>query len=107
MTINLRSGYYHIKLSKEAVEKPAFITNRGYLVFHALPFGINIGPSAFSYVLGNVLVQCSESTLNYLDDIMFFSETWESHIMHLEEAFKWLKDADLKIKCSKMLIPQE
>ena len=29
LTINLRSRYYHIKLSKEVVEKMAFITNKG------------------------------------------------------------------------------
>ena len=69
--------------------------------FHSLPFGINIGPSAFSYILGKVLVKCSEYTLNYPDYIMVFSETWEGHLMHLAEVFKWLKEADLKIKHSK------
>ena len=46
-------------------------------------------------------MQCSEFTLNYLDDIMVFSETWESHLKHLEEVFKWLQDVDFKIKHSK------
>ena len=100
-TINLRLGYYHIKLSKETAEKIAFITNKGKWIFHSLPFGINIGPSAFSYVLGKVLAQCTEYALNYLNDILVFFETWESHLKHLEEVFKWLQDADLKIKCSK------
>ena len=45
-------------------------------------------------------MQCSEYTSNYLDDIMVFSETWESYLMHLEEVIKWLKDADSKIKHS-------
>ena len=89
-TIDLRLGYDHIKLSKEAVEKTAFITNKGKWILHSLPFGINISPSAFSYVLGKVLVQCSEYILNYLNDIMVFSEMWESHLKHLEEVFKWL-----------------
>ena len=100
-TINLRSGYYHIKLSKEAAEKTAFITYEGKWIFHSLPFGINISPSAFSYVLGKVLAQCSEYALNYLNDIIIFSEMWESHLKHLKEVFRWLQDADLKIKCSK------
>ena len=95
LTINLTSGYYHIKLSKEAVGKMTFITDKGKWIFHSLPFGINIGPSAFSYVLEKILVQCSEYTLNYLDNMMVFSEMWESHLMHLEEVFKWLRDADL------------
>ena len=101
MTINLRSDYYHIKPSKEVAEKTTFITDKDKWIFHSLPFGINIGPSAFSYILGKVLVQCSEYALNHLDDIMVFLEMWESHLMHLKEVFKWLKDADLKIKCSK------
>ena len=101
MIINLRSGYYHIKLSKEVAEKMAFVTNKGKQIFHSLPLGINIGPSAFSCILGKVLVQCSKYTLTYLDDIMVFSEMWGSHLMHLKEVFKQLKDVDLKIKHSK------
>ena len=109
----MRSGYYHIKLSKAAAEKTTFVTNKGKWIFHLLPFCINISLSAFSYVLGQVLVQCLEYVLgqvlvqcleyalNYLSDIMDFSETWESHLRHLEEVFKWLQDVDLKIKCSK------
>ena len=96
LTINLRSGYYHIKLSKGAAKKMAFITDKGKWIFQSLPFGINMGPFAFSYVLGKILVQCSEYTLNYLDDKMVFLEMWESHLMHLEEVFKWLKDTDFK-----------
>ena len=38
---------------------------------------------------------------NYLNDIMVFSEVWESHLRHLKEVFKWLQDVDLQIKCSK------
>ena len=51
-TLDLRSGYYHIKLTKEALAKMAFVTDKGKWQFHSLPFGINLGPSVFSYVLG-------------------------------------------------------
>ena len=100
-TVGLRSGNFHIKLRKEAAEKMAFVADKGKWIFHSLPFGINIGLPAFSYVLGKVLVQCSEYTINYPDDIMVFSKTWESHLRHLEDIFKWLKDTDFKIKCNK------
>ena len=36
-TIDLRSGYYHICLTKEAVEKTAFVTDKGKWIFHLLP----------------------------------------------------------------------
>ena len=62
-TIDLRSGYYHIKLTEEVAEKTAFVTDKGKWIFNLLSFRINIGPSAFSYVLGKVLAQCTEFTL--------------------------------------------
>ena len=100
-TIGLRYGYYHILLTKEVAEKTAFLTEKDKWILHSLPFGINIGPSAFSYVLDKVLALCTEFACNYLDDIMIFSKTWQDHLNHLEEVFKCLQDADLKIKCSK------
>ena len=96
--LDQQSGYYHIKLTPEAAEKTAFIIDKGKWKYHLLPFGINLGPSTFSYVLGKVLASCHKFALNYLDDIIIFSRTWEEH---LEEVFKQLKHADLKIKCSK------
>ena len=95
-TIELRSGNYHIKLSKEAAEKTSFVTDKVKWIFHSLPFGINIGLFPFSYVLEKVLVQWSEYALNYLEDIMVFSEIWVSHLKHLKEVFKQPQDADLK-----------
>ena len=79
-TIDLRSGYYHMRSSKEAGEKTAFVINKGNWIFHLLPFGINIGPSAFSYVLGKVLSSCQEFSLNYLDDIIVFSRMRQDHL---------------------------
>ena len=68
---------------------------------HSLPFGINIGSSAFSYLLSKVLTQFTEFALNYLNDIMTLSKMWQDHLNLLEEVFKLLQDMDLKIKCSK------
>ena len=100
-TLDLQSRYYHIKLTPEAAEKMVFISNKGKWKFCLLPFGINLGPSAFSYVSGNVLASCHKFALNYLDNIIIFSKASEEHLEHLEEVFKQLKHPDLKIKCSK------
>ena len=61
--------------------------DKGKWKFHSLPFGINLGPSAFSYVLGKVLAPCHKFALNYLDDVIIFSMMWEEHLEHLEEVF--------------------
>ena len=83
-TLNLRSGYYHIKLTKEALAKMALLTDKGKWQFHSLPFGINLGPSAFRYVLGTTLKHCQAFVLNYLDGIIIFSKTWKEHLEHLK-----------------------
>ena len=82
------SGYYHIILMKEAAEKQAFMTDKVELIFHSLFFGTNIGPSAFSYILGKVLVPYTEFALNNLDDIMIFLTTWQEHLQLLNEVLK-------------------
>ena len=79
----------------------AFVTAKGKWQFHSLLFGINLGPSVFSYVLGKTLKHCQAFALNYLDDIIIFLETWKEHLEHLEEVFKALQEVDLKIKQSK------
>ena len=65
-TLDLQSRYYHIKLTPESAEKTAFITEKGKLKFRSLPFGINVGPSTFSYVLGKVLASCYNFALNLI-----------------------------------------
>ena len=62
-------------LSKEAAEKTAFVIDKGKWVFHALPFGINTGPSTFKYILGKILSSCKKFTFNYLDDITAFFQS--------------------------------
>ena len=74
-TLDQQSGYYHMKLTPEAGKKTAFIIDKGKWKFHLLPFGNDLGPSAFSYVLGKVLASCHKFALNYLDDIIIFSRT--------------------------------
>ena len=102
-TLNLRSGYYYIKLTKEASAKMTFVTDKGKWQFHSLLFGINLGLSVFSYVLGTMLRHCQVFALTYLDDItmIIFLKSWKDHLADLKQVFKALQGADLKIKKSK------
>ena len=89
-TLDLRSGHYHIKLTKEALAKMAFVTDKGKWQFHSLPFGINLGPLAFSYVLGTNLKHCQSFALNYLANIIIFLKNWKEYVEHLKEVIKAL-----------------
>ena len=96
-TIDLRSGYYHIALGKDSRAKTAFVTPFGKYEFLQVPFGLAQAPTYFQHLMNQVLDNCSFA-MTYLDDIIIFSETEEQHLAHIEEIFKWLEAADLKMK---------
>ena len=99
-TIDLRSGYYHIALGKDLRAKIAFVIPIGKYEFLQVPFGLAQAPAFFQHLMNKVLDNCSFAMM-YLDDIIIFSNTEEEHLAHIEEIFRRLEAADLKMKRSK------
>ena len=99
-TIDLRSGYFHIALGKDLRVKTAFVTPFGKYEFLQVPFGLAQAPAFFQHLMNKVLDNCPFAMM-YLDDIIIFSNTEEEHLAHIEEIFKRLEAADLKMKRSK------
>ena len=87
-TIDLRSGYYHVGLTKESHPKSAFIVPMGKWQFKRTPFGLSQAPAYFQLLIDKVLAGCSEFAMGYLDDIIIFSRSEEEHIQHLEKIFQ-------------------
>ena len=99
-TIELRSGYYHIALGKDSRAKTAFVTPFGKYEFLQAPFGLAQAPAFFQHLMNKVLDNCPFA-MTYLDDIIIFSDMQEENLVHIEEIFKRLEAADLKMKRSK------
>ena len=99
-TIDLRSGCYHIALGKDLRAKTAFVTPFGKYEFLQVPFGLAQAPAFFQHLMNKVLDNCSFAMM-YLDDIIIFSNSEEEHLSHIEEIFRRLEAADLKMKRSK------
>ena len=98
-TIDLRSGSHHIALDKDSRAKTAFVTPFGKYKFLMVPFGLAQAPAYFQLLMNKVLEGLSYA-MTYLDDIIF-SKNEEDHLRHLEEVFCQLRQAGLKMKCSK------
>ena len=96
-TIDLRSGYYHIALGKDSRAKMAFVTPFGKYEFLQVPFGLAQAPAFFQHLMNKVLDNCSFAMM-YLDDIIIFSNMEDEHLAHIEEIFRRLEAADLKMK---------
>ena len=100
-TIDLRSGYYHIGLTRESRAKSAFVIPIGKWQFKRTPFGLSQAPAYFQLLINKVQMGCSSFAMGYLDDIIIFSKTEEEHLQHLEEIFVRLRKFGLKLKREK------
>ena len=63
-------------------------------------FGLAQAPAYFQLLTNKVLEGLSYA-MTYLGDIVTFSKNKEDHLRHLEEVFHRLRQARLKLKCSK------
>ena len=100
-TIDLRSGYYHIGLTRESRAKSAFVVPMGKWEFKWTPFGLSQVPMYFQLLIDKVLMGCSKFAMGYLDDIIIFSNSELEHLRHIEEIFTRLECFGLKMKREK------
>ena len=97
--MDLISGYWQIKLPPEEQEKCAIITSDGLYQPTRMPQGLCNAPATFQRAMDDMLSDLKLScVLVYLDDINVFSRTFNEHLEHLEEVFRRLAAANLKIK---------
>ena len=100
-SLDLRSGYYHIRLTDSAKPKSAFIlSSLGKYQFNRVPFGLAQAPAYFQKLINDVLKGCNFA-MGYLDDMIIYSRSEKEHLEHLEEIFIRLKAAGLKLKLEK------
>ena len=97
-TIDIRSGYYHIGLTRESRAKSAFVVPMGKWQFKRTPFGLSQAPAYFQLLIDKVLMSCADFAMGYLDDIIIFSKNERDHLHHLEEIFNRLRHFGLKMK---------
>ena len=77
--LDLRSGYYHIALDKDAIKKIALVTPFGNYEYLKVQFGLAQAPVYFQNLM-NKVQNGLNFTLAYLDDVINFSETAEKHL---------------------------
>ena len=76
-TLDLRSGYHHIALDKDAINKTAFVTPFGKYEYLRVPFGLAQASSCFQNLMNKVL-NGRNVTLAYLDDIIILARLLSS-----------------------------
>ncbi|GJP39194.1 hypothetical protein CLOM_g23584 [Closterium sp. NIES-68] len=100
--LDLRSGYWQIRIADESVHKIAFRTRYGSYEYLGMPFGLTNAPATFQAEMNHILRPLlDECVVVYLDDILVYSRDMQQHVEHLRRVFEILRRERFYVKLSK------
>jgi len=104
-TLELKSGYWQLKVRPEDREKTAFSVGRGLWQFTVMPFGLCNAPATFERLIEKVLEGLlSRICLVYLDDVIIFASTFNEMLENLKKVFLRLNSVNLKVNSKKCIL---
>ncbi|KAL4282512.1 hypothetical protein GQ457_16G022250 [Hibiscus cannabinus] len=100
--IDLRSGYYQMKVKDADVPKTTFQTRYGHFEFLVMPFGLTNAPAAFMDLMNRVFKPYLDKfVVVFIDDILIYSRNKDDHAEHLPIVLQTLRECQLYAKFSK------
>ena len=100
--LDLRSGYWQIRVHPDDVPKTAFRTRYGHYEWLVLPMGLTNAPATFMYQMNDIFRPYLDNfVVVFLDDVLIFSRTLAEHRQHVRLALQKLRENKLYAKASK------
>ncbi|KAL5775964.1 hypothetical protein ACOSP7_013524 [Xanthoceras sorbifolium] len=105
--LDLRSGYYQVRIAEGDEAKTTCVTRYGAYEFLVMPFGLTNAPATFCTLMNKIFhPYLDRFVVVYLDDIVVYSNTLEEHAQHLQAVFKVLRENELYVKKEKCSFAQ-
>ncbi|KAK1618870.1 hypothetical protein QYE76_024387 [Lolium multiflorum] len=100
--IDLRSGYFQLKIREEDIPKTAFTTRYGLYEYTVMPFGLTNAPAYFMTMMNKVFMEFLDKfVVVFIDDILVYSRDNAEHEKHLRLIMEKLREHKLYAKFSK------
>ncbi|WVZ70449.1 hypothetical protein U9M48_019118 [Paspalum notatum var. saurae] len=100
--IDLRFGYYQIKIREEDIPKTAFSTRYGLYEYLVMSFGLTNAPAFFMFMMNSVFMnELDKFVVVFLDDNLIYSKDKKEHEKHLRIVLTRLRKHKLYAKFSK------
>lgn len=91
--LDLRSGYYQIRIRLEDMPKTTFRTQEGHYEFKVIAFGLTNAPATFQATMNELFrPYFKKFVLVLFDDILIYSKIWKEHLQHLDKVLTLLKE---------------
>ncbi|XP_046602694.1 uncharacterized protein LOC107224055 isoform X1 [Neodiprion lecontei] len=107
--LDVNSAFWSIPIRAKDRYKLAFVTHNRHLQWKCLPFGLKSASAIFQRVLAGIIKKnkLDAFTVNYIDDILVFSKTYEEHLQHVDIVLQILHDQGFKLNKNKCQFAQE
>ncbi|KRH93375.1 putative LTR retrotransposon [Pseudoloma neurophilia] len=106
--IDLKDGFYQIKIREEDKHKTAFTINNKSYEFERMPMGYKNAPFIFQRIMNFELRKwIGKGVFVYLDDIIIYGKSEEEHDKILEEVLEKLNQKNLNVNIKKMQIKKK
>ena len=102
-TIDLKSGYWQIRINPKDREQTAFSIGKGLWQFKVKTFRLCNGPATFQRLMEDVLRELNQICTVFLDDVISYSKFFQEMIAHLGLIFQKSRKAGLKVNSKKCL----
>jgi transposase InsO family protein len=90
--VDLKDAYYRIPVAEKDRWKTAFRTRYGHFEYMVMPMGLTNAPATFQAYINRALSGLVDSIcVVYLDDILIYSDSRESHLRHVREVLVRLR----------------
>jgi hypothetical protein len=100
--IDLRSGYFQLKIWEQDIPKTAFTTRYGLYEYTVMPFGLTNAPTYFMSMMNKVFMEYLDKfVVVFIDDILIYSNSKEEHEGHLRLILEKHREHKLYAKFSK------
>lgn len=100
--LHLSVGYHLIRMHDKDIHKTAFRTHKEHHEFIMMPFGLSNTPSTFQSTMNEIFKQyLRKFVIVFSDNILVYSTSLESHIIHLTKVFSILSVNTFFLKKSK------
>ena len=90
--MDLRSGFYQIRVNKGDVHKTAFQTECGSFQWLVMPFGLTNAPSTSQTTMDMAFDRLKAFTAVYMDDIVVFSKSWAEYLANIKTVLEKLRE---------------